>query len=91
MVYDPRRSRPRHQPDVNEVSVVDTLLDGPSDPPRHNGHEPAPPPSSGVTPEPPSAWSERLLYSVGMSTVLGAAVGLVVLRWLWKTLKRRNP
>ncbi len=90
MVYDPRRGRPRHEPDVNDVSVVDTLLDGPTDPLRHNGHEPAPTPGSGVTPEPPGAWSDRLLYSAGISTVLGAALGLVALRWLWKTWRRRT-
>lgn len=90
MAYDPGRGRPRHQPDANEVSVVDTLLDGPTDPPRHNGHEPASAPGSAGTPEPPSAWSEKLLYSAGMSTVLGVAAGLVVLRWLWKTWRRRT-
>jgi len=43
-----------------------------------------------MAPEPPNAWSERLLYSVGISTVLGAAVGLVILRLLWKIWKRRS-
>ena len=90
MVYDPQRSQPRHRPNGNGPSIVDGLLDAVVDQPRPNGDEPPPAPSSTATPEPPGAWSERLLYSVGISTVLGAAVGLLVLRWLWRNWKRRT-
>ena len=89
MAYDPQRDRPRHRPDVHETSIVDALLDGATDPPRHNGHEPHGAPSYGSTPEPPNAWSERLLYSAGISSVLGTAAGLAAMWWLWKACKRR--
>ena len=90
MAYDPQRDQPRHRPNGQAPSIVDTLLDPANDTPRPADDEPAPPAGPGVAPEPPSAWSERLLYSVGISTVLGAAVGLVALRWLWKICKRRT-
>lgn len=90
MVYDPQRDQPRYRPDGNGSSVVDTLLDPVTDSPRPSHGEPAPTPGPEAAPEPPNAWSERLLYSVGISTVLGAAVGLVVLRLLWKIWKRRS-
>ena len=90
MAYDPQRDQPRYRPSGNGSSVVDTLLDPVSDPPQTGQGEPPPAPGPGTAPEPPSAWSERLLYSVGISTVLGAAVGLVVLGLLWKAWKRRS-
>ena len=90
MVYDPQRDQPRYRPNGNGSSVVDTLLDPVTGSPRPSPGEPPPTPSPEAAPEPPSAWSERLLYSVGISTVLGAAVGLVVLRLLWKIWKRRS-
>lgn len=90
MVYDPQRDQPRYRPSGNGSSVVDTLLDPVTDSPQTGQSEPPPAPDPGMAPEPPNAWSERLLYSVGISTVLGAAVGLVVLRLLWKAWKRRS-
>ena len=90
MVYDPQRDQPRYRPSGNGSSVVDTLLDPVTDPPRPSHGEPPPAPGPGMAPEPPNAWSERLLYSVGISTVLGAAVGLVVLGLLWRAWKRRS-
>lgn len=90
MVYDPQRDQPRYRPNGNGSSVVDTLLDPVIDSPRPGHGEPPPAPDPGMTPEPPNAWSERLLYSVGISTVLGAAVGLVVLGLLWRAWKRRS-
>jgi len=90
MAYDPQRDQPRYRPDGNGSSVVDTLLDPVTDSPRPSHGESPPAPGPGMAPEPPNAWSERLLYSVGISTVLGAAVGLVILRLLWKIWKRRS-
>ena len=90
MAYDPQRDRPRRQSSVNGASAVDSLLDGRTEERQPSAQEPTPEPSSGVASGPPEAWSERLLYSVGISTVLGALVGLVVLRWLWRIWRRRT-
>jgi hypothetical protein len=90
MVYDPQRDQPRYRPNGNGSSAVDTLLDPVIDPPRPGHGEPPPTPGPGVAPDPPNAWSERLLYSVGISTVLSAAVGLVVLGLIWRAWKRRS-
>lgn len=89
MVYDPQRDQPRYRPNGHGSSIVDSLLDPVGDPPQPTDDKPPPSASPGVGPEPPNAWSERLLYSVGISTVLGAAVGLVALRLLWKLWRRR--
>ncbi|MCE2511276.1 MAG: hypothetical protein J4F50_01730 [Acidimicrobiia bacterium] len=89
MVYDPQRDQPRYRPNGHGTSIVDSLLDPVDDRPQPNADKPPPAASGGVAAEPPNAWSERLLYSVGISTVLGAAVGLVALRLLWKLWKRR--
>lgn len=90
MAYDPQRDRPRHRSDRHESSIIDSLLDGTIDPPPQDMHEPAAAPDSGVTPEPADAWSDRLLYSAGISTVLGAVAGLTALWWLWRKLRRRS-
>lgn len=90
MAYDPQRDQPRHRPDGQAPSIVDSLLDPAKDPPRPSDEEPTAAAGPGMAPDPPNAWSERLLYSVGVSTVLGAAVGLVALRWLWKIWRRRT-
>ena len=90
MVYDPQRDQPRYRPNGNGSAAIDTLLDPVSDPPGPGHGEPPPAPGPGIATEPPNAWSERLLYSVGISTVLGAAVGLVVLGLLWRAWKRRS-
>ena len=88
MVYDPQRDQPRYRPNGYGSSIVDSLLDPVDKPLQPSDDEPPPAVSPGVAPEPPTAWSERLLYSVGISTVLGAAAGLVALRLLWKLWKR---
>ena len=88
MAYDPRRDRPGRPSDVNGASAVDTLLDGGVADRPHSARAPSPDSGNGQAPEPPEAWSERLLYSVGISTVLGAVAALVALRLLWKLLKR---
>lgn len=88
MAYDPRRDRPVRPSDGNGASAVDTLLDGGvADRPR-SAPISSPDSGNGQAPDPPEAWSERLLYSVGISTVLGAVAALVALRLLWKLLKR---
>ena len=89
MVYDPQRDQPRHRPDGHGSSVVDSLLDPVDDQPRPDDREPPAAATAQAAPEPPNAWSERLLYSVGISTVMGAAMGLVALRLLWRLWKRR--
>jgi hypothetical protein len=90
MVYDPQRDQPRYRPDGNGSSVVDALLDPVIDSPRPSHGDPPPAPGPGIAPTPPNAWSERLLYSVGISTVLGAAAGLAALGLLWRAWKRRS-
>ena len=89
MVYDPQRDQPRHRPNGRGSSIVDSLLDPVDDRPQPTDDKPPPAADGGVVPEHPNAWSERLLYSVGISTVLGAAAGLVALRLLWKLWRRR--
>lgn len=90
MAYDPQRDRPRRPSSVNGASAIDSLLDGGGDEPQPSPQQPSTDPGSGAVPGPPEAWSERLLYSVGISTVLGTLVGLVGLRWLWRIWRRRT-
>ena len=90
MAYDPQRDRPRHRSDPHQASVVDSLLDGEIDPPPQPIQEPAAAPDSGATPEPASNWSDRLLYSAGISTLLGAATALAALWWLWRRWTHRR-
>lgn len=88
MAYDPQCSRPRQRPSAGEASIVDTLLDGAPGPPPDHAQEPEPAASPGTAAEPPSAWSERLLYSVGASTVLGALASLTALWGIWRAWRR---
>ena len=92
MVYDPQRGQRRHRPNGRGSSIVDSLLDPVDDRPQPRDDEPPPAADSdgGTVPEPPNAWSERLLYSVGISTVLGAAAGLAALWLLWRLWRRRS-
>ena len=91
MAYDPQRDRPRHRSDPHPASVVDSLLDGEIGPPPQPIQEPAAAPGSGATPEPATGWSDRLLYSAGMSTLLGAAAALAALWWMrWRWRHRRR-
>lgn len=88
MAYDPQRSRPRQRPSAGEASIVDTLLDGTPDPTPDRVGGPEPAASPGTAAEPPSAWSERLLYSVGASTVLGALASLTALWGIWRAWRK---
>ena len=90
MAYDPQRDRPRHRSDPHQASVVDSLLDTEIDPPPQPIQEPAAAPGSGATPEPASGWTDRLLYSAGMSTLLSAAAALVALWLLWRHRRHRR-
>ncbi|MCY3619572.1 MAG: hypothetical protein F4Z00_16415 [Acidimicrobiaceae bacterium] len=87
MAYDPQRDRPRHRPGPREASAVDSILDTEVAPPR-----PRPAPdavaASDAAPVPTGSWSDRLLYSAGISTLLGAGAALVTLWWLWRRLRR---
>lgn len=87
MAYDPQRDRPRNRPARWEASAVDSILDTEVAPPR-----PAPEPdavaASGAPRETAGSWSDRLLYSAGISTLLGAGAALVTLWWLWRRLRR---
>lgn len=91
MAYDPQRDRPRHRPDPREASAVDSILDGEAPPPPRPAPEPDPVAASGEGPVPTGAWSDRLLYSAGISTLLGMGAALVTLWWLWRRLRRRGP
>ena len=88
MAYDPQRDRPRHRPAPQEASAIDSLLNGEVAPPPQPIHEPAETPISGGSPEPANSWSDRLLYSAGISTVLGAAAAFAALWWLWRRTRR---
>ena len=88
MAYDPQRDRPRHRPDPGEASIVDSLLDTEVDPSPRPAHEPTGTTVSGLAPEPAGSWSDRLLYSAGMTTLLGAGAALVAAWWLWRRLRR---
>ncbi len=92
MVYDPQRDRPRLRSNGHRASI-DSLLDPVDNPPQPDedplatsAHAENP----GADPGPGDGWTERLLYSVGMSTVLGTAAGLVALRLGWKLWRRRT-
>ncbi len=49
-----------------------------------------PPPEPTVTPAPADPRSDRLLISSGVMGAIGAAVGALLLHWLWKH-RRRGP
>lgn len=91
MAYDPQRDRPRHRPGPREASAVDSILDTEVAPPPRPGAD-APDPDAVAAPGAPPAtagsWSDRLLYSAGISTLLGAGAALVTLWWLWRRLRR---
>ena len=86
MAYDPQRDRPR--PGPREVSAVDSILDTEVAPPPRPAPDPDALAASGAPPQTAGSWSDRLLYSAGVSTLLGAGVALVALWWLWKRLRR---
>ena len=87
MAYDPQRDRPRHRPGSEQVAAVDSILDTEATPPSRPTAEPAAA-ASGAASEPAGSWSDRLLYSAGISTLLGAGAALVALWWLWRRLRR---
>ena len=87
MAYDPQRDRPRHRPGAREASAVDSILDtGVAAPPP--AAEPGDIADGDAPPEPAGSWSDRLLYSAGISTLLSAGAALVALCWLWRRLRR---
>lgn len=88
MAYDPQRDRPRHRPGPREPSAVDSILDTEAAPPPRPGPEPDAVAASDAAPVPTGSWSDRLLYSAGVSTLLGAGAALVALWWLWRRLRR---
>ena len=88
MAYDPQRDRPRHRPGPREASAVDSILDTEAAPPPPPAPEPDGVAAPGAPPEPAGAWSDRLLYSAGISTLLSAGAALVTLWWLWRRLRR---
>lgn len=96
MAYDPQRDRPRRRGDANEPAPVDSLLDGVSQPqPDDAAPSPGSPPADvpADTPAadgPVGSWSDRLLYSGGLSTMLKAAVVVAALGWLWRRIRRRR-
>ena len=87
MAYDPQRNRPRHRPAPQEASAVDALLNGELAPPPPTRVPPSAP-TPGAASEPAGSWSDRLLYSAGISTVLGTAATFVALWWLWRRIRR---
>ncbi len=89
MVYDPQRDQPRHGRNGRGPAIVDSLLDPVGESPQTSDDRSPEDAGEPAMPEPAQAWTERLLYSVGLSTVLSAAAGLVTLRLLWRFWKRR--
>ena len=91
MAYDPQHDRPRHRADLSEASPVDSLLDGAPEMPQDNaGPAAGPAPASSAGPGPTGSWSDRLLYSAGLSTMLRTALALLALGWLWRRWARRR-
>lgn len=88
MAYDPQRDRPRHRPGPREASAVDSILDTEVAPPPRPTLEPDAVAAEGAPPATAGSWSDRLLYSAGISTLLGAGAALVTLWWLWRRLRR---
>ena len=91
MAYDPQHDRPRRRVDLSEASPVDSLLDAASEVPQDNaGSAAGPTPAASVAPGPTGSWSDRLLYSAGLSTMLRTALALLALGWLWRRWGRRR-
>ena len=47
-----------------------------------------PPPDVSVTPQPADPWSDRLFFGMSVSTIVGAVVTALVIRWLWMRARR---
>jgi hypothetical protein len=88
MAYDPQRDRLRHRPDPQGAAAVDSILDAEVSAPPRPAPEPDAVAATGAAPVPTGSWSDRLLYSAGISTLLGAGAALVALWWLWRRLRR---
>ncbi len=88
MAYDPQRDRPRHRPGPREASAVDSILDTEVAPPPWTAPEPDSVAAPETAPAPAGYWSDRVLYSAGISTLLSAGAALVALWWLWRRLRR---
>ena len=88
MAYDPQANRRRPKPAEKDPAPVDALLGdeptGPSVAPTVED----PPPGPGVTPTPADPVPDSWVLSTGMGAAVGAIIGLVTLRWLWKRGRR---
>ena len=88
MAYDPQAKRRRPKPTEKDPAPVDALL---GDEPTESSVAPTvedPPPGPGVTPTPADPVPDSWVLSTGMGAAVGAIIGLVTLRWLWKRSRR---
>ena len=90
MVYDPQRDRPARPSGTREPSPVDSLLDASKVADARNAGHFDPSPSDPEPVADPSTWRDRLLHSLGFSTLLRAGGALLVLRLLWRWRRRRT-
>jgi len=88
MAYDPQANRRRPKPTQKDPAPVDVLLgDEPTGPAVAPTVE-DPPPGPGVTPTPADPVPDSWVLSTSMGAAVGAIIGLVTLRWLWKRHRR---
>ena len=88
MAYDPQANRRRPKPTAKDPAPVDVLLgDEPTGPAVAPTVE-DPPPGPGVTPTPADPVPDSWVLSTSMGAAVGAIIGLVTLRWLWKRHRR---
>ena len=94
MPYDPRRDRPQPASQDDQLSAVDALLEDAAVAPAPDADGPpdtaAGAPTAEAASAPTTRWSDRLLHSVGLSSILAAATALAVLRFIWKCRQRRR-
>ena len=89
MAYDPQANRRRPKPTDRDPAPVDALLgDEPTAPVAATPTTEDPPPAPGVTPAPADPVPDSWVVSTGMGAAVGALVGLLTLRWLWKRSQR---
>jgi hypothetical protein len=96
MAYDPQRDRRRPKPSGDEPAPIETILDAeestistvPSDRAPSSPVLDDPPPDPSVTPQPADPWSDKLLFGVSISTIVGTVAAALVFRWVW--IRRRR-
>jgi len=88
MAYDPQANRRRPKPTEQDPAPVDALLGNESTGPAVAPTVEDPPPGPGVTPTPADPVPDSWVLSTGMGAAVGAIIGLVTLRWLWKRHRR---